>query len=108
VRPHVVQFLDFTTQAAGLKVVIEQVRVSGQSDLVSKSIRELQIGRQFGVIVLAIRKGDGEMVFNAPPDMAFWGGDYLVVMGQPDKMHSLEGVLAGAHGGARGSSSGSL
>jgi voltage-gated potassium channel len=94
-RPHVVQFLDFTTQAAGLKVVIEQVRVSGHSDLVSKSIRELQIGRQFGVIVLAIRKGDGEMVFNPPADTPISAGDYLIVMGQPDKLHTLEGMLAG-------------
>ncbi len=94
-RPHVVQFLDFTTQTAGLKVVIEQVRVSGHSNLVTKSIRELQIGRQFGVIVLAIRKGDGEMVFNPPPDTAISAGDYLIVMGQPDKLHTLESMLAG-------------
>ena len=97
-RPHVVQFLDFTTQAAGLKVVIEQVRVSGESDLVSKSIRELQIGRQFGVIVLAIRKGDGEMVFTPPADTSISAGDYLIVMGQPDKLHTLEGMLGGARG----------
>ena len=93
-RPHVVQFLDFTTQAAGLKVAIEQVRVASESDLVSKSIRELQIGRQYGVIVLAIRKGDGEMVFNPAADTAISGGDYLIVMGQPDKLHTLEGALA--------------
>ena len=101
-RPHVVQFLDFTTQTAGLKVVIEQVRVSGESDLVSKSIRELQIGRLFGVIVLAIRKGDGEMVFNPPADTAISASDYLIVMGQPEKLHSLEAALAGRetpHGG---------
>ncbi|HLY15696.1 MAG TPA: potassium channel protein [Bryobacteraceae bacterium] len=95
-RPHVVQFLDFTTQAAGLDVAIEQIRVSGHSDLVSKSIRELQIGRQFGVIVLAIHKGGGEMVFNPPADTAISASDYLIVMGQPDKLHTLEGMLAGA------------
>lgn len=95
-RPHVVQFLDFTTQSAGLKVVIEQVRVSGDSDLVSRTIRELQIGRQFGVIVLAIRKGDGEMVFNPAADTAISAGDYLIVMGQPENLHTLESMLAGA------------
>jgi len=95
-RPHVVQFLDFTTHAAGLNVVIEQVRVSEHSDLVSKTIRELQIGRQFGVIVLAIRKGDGEMVFNPPADTAIASGDYLIVMGLPEKLRTLEGMLAGA------------
>ena len=94
-RPHVVQFLDFTTQAAGLDVAIEQIRVSGDSHLVSQTIREIQIGRQFGVIVLAIRKGDGEMVFNPPADTAISAGDYLIVMGQPDKLHTLEGMLGG-------------
>jgi len=93
-RPHVVQFLDFTTQAAGLNVVIEQVRVSAQCDLVSKSIRELQIGRQFGVIVLAIHKGDGGMLFNPPADTSIGAGDYLIVMGQPDRLRTLEGILA--------------
>jgi voltage-gated potassium channel len=94
VRPHVVQFLDFATQAAGLDAVIEQVRVSGRSGVVSKTIRELQIGRQYGVIVLAIRKGDGEMVFNPPADTAIAAGDYLIVMGQPEKLRTLEGLLA--------------
>jgi voltage-gated potassium channel len=95
-RPHVVQFLDFTTQAAGLNVAIEQVRVPVHSDLVSKTIRELQIGRQYGVTVLAIRKGDGEMVFNPAADTAISGGDYLIVMGQTKNLHSLEGLLAEA------------
>ena len=40
-RPHVTQFLDFTTQAAGLNVAIEQVRVSETSMTASKSLREL-------------------------------------------------------------------
>jgi voltage-gated potassium channel len=72
------------------------VRASGQSGLVSQSIRDLQIGRQFGVIVLAIRKGDGEMVFNPPADTSISAGDYLIVMGQPDKLHTLESLLGGA------------
>ena len=53
-----------------MKVAIEQVRVAETSDLVSKTIQELQIGRDVGVIVLAIRKGDGQMVFNPPADTA--------------------------------------
>ncbi|HVN06075.1 MAG TPA: potassium channel protein [Bryobacteraceae bacterium] len=94
-RPHVVQFLDFTTKTAGLEVVIEQVRVDASSVLVAKTIRESQIGHHFGVIVLAISKGDGEMLFNPPADTAIAAGDYLIVMGQPDKLHSLETMLAG-------------
>ncbi|HTQ53867.1 MAG TPA: potassium channel protein [Bryobacteraceae bacterium] len=97
-RPHVVQFLDFATQAAGLNVVLEQVRVARHSDVVSKSIREMQIGRDFGVIVLAIHKGDGGMLFNPPADTLISAGDCLIVMGQQDRLHTLEATLGGARG----------
>src|SRR3982751_2877256 len=57
-RPHVVQFLDFTTKEIGEDVAIEQVRMSESSRMVAKSLRELQLGRDFGVIVMAIRTTD--------------------------------------------------
>src|SRR3954454_17508879 len=58
-RPHVVQFLDFTTKDIGMDIAIEQVRVSEKSGMVSKSIKEMQLGRDLGVIVMAIRTADG-------------------------------------------------
>jgi voltage-gated potassium channel len=93
-RPHVVEFLNFTTQTSGLDVVIEQVRVSGRSGVVSKTIGELQIGRLFGVIVLAIRTGDGAMAFNPAADAAIGAGDFLIVMGPPEKLRALEAILS--------------
>src|SRR5260370_5869604 len=54
-RPHVVQFLDFTTNTIGKDIAIEQVRVSETSPVVSKTIREMQLGRDFGVIVMSSR-----------------------------------------------------
>ncbi len=95
-RPHVVQFLDFTTKDIGIDVVIEQMRVSETSAMVAKSIRETQFGRDLGVIVLAIRKGDGQMQFNPPADTAVRGGDYLIVMGKQENLHVLENLLAGS------------
>jgi voltage-gated potassium channel len=95
-QPHVVQFLDFTTQDIGQEIAIEQVRVAETSEAVSKTIRELQIGRDVGVIVLAIRKGDGNMLFNPPADAAVGGGDYLIVMGRQENLHALETLLASA------------
>jgi voltage-gated potassium channel len=92
-RPHVVQFLDFTTKDIGLDVNIEQVRVSERSEMVSKSIRDMQLGRDFSVIVLAIRKRDGQMVFNPPADTAVEGGDFLIVMGRQAKLETLETLL---------------
>src|ERR1051325_11110650 len=40
-RPHVVQFLDFTTKDVGEDIAIEQVRVAESSEMVSRTIREM-------------------------------------------------------------------
>ena len=93
-RPHVVQFLDFTTQDIGPDIAIEQVRVSERSEMVSRSIREMQLGRDVGVIVMAIRKGDGQMMFNPTADTTIAGGDYLIVMGRQENLNLLESLLA--------------
>src|SRR5207244_4028984 len=96
-RPHVVQFLDFTTKDIGMDISIEQVRVAESSEMVSRSIRDMRIGHDVGVIVLAIRQADGKMLFNPPADTAVQGGDYLIVMGRQENLRTLEGLVAGPH-----------
>jgi voltage-gated potassium channel len=51
--------------------------------------------RELGVIVLAIRKASGEMLFNPPADAKICGGDHLIVMGKPDGLRRLEQLLTG-------------
>src|SRR5215471_16439741 len=93
-RPHVVQFLDFTTKDIGMDIALEQVRVSEASEMVSKTILQMQLGRNLGVIVMAIRSADGKMTFNPSADTAVRGGDYLIVMGRPENLRSLEALVA--------------
>lgn len=92
-RPHVHEFLDFTTRGMGIEVRIEQVRVAEKSEFVSKSLEETQLRRDLGVVVLAIRKADGKMLFNPPADEKIEGGDHLIAMGPLDKLHQLERLL---------------
>ena len=93
-RPHVVQFLDFTTNDIDKDIAIEQVRVAENSAMVSKTIMEMRLGRELGVIVLAIRHRDGQMVFNPPAETAVSAGDFLIVMGRQQNLRSLEELLA--------------
>jgi voltage-gated potassium channel len=92
-KPHVFQFIDFTTKGMGLDVGIEQLRVPSASDLVSKTLLEAHIRRDLGVIVLAIRKSDGRMIFNPPAEAEIDGGDYLIVMGEFGNLRRLEQLL---------------
>jgi voltage-gated potassium channel len=92
-KPHVHQFLDFTTQNVGLDAGIEQVRVSEKCTFAGQSLAEMQMRRELGVIVLAIRKASGEMLFNPPADATISMGDHLIVMGRPDGLQKLEQLL---------------
>jgi len=94
IRPHVLQFLDFTTKSVGLDVVIEQVRVVDGSEFASMSLKQMQVRREIGVIVLAIRRATGEMIFNPPAEEVIQSGDYLVAMGEQDNLRKFERRLA--------------
>lgn len=90
-RPHVLQFLDFAT--IGLDVGIEQVRVAEGSRCVRKSLKDLQIRREVGVIVLGIRRANGDLVFNPDADVVVYGGDYLIGMGENEQLQKLERLV---------------
>jgi voltage-gated potassium channel len=90
-KPHVVQFLDFAT--IGLDVGIEQVRVADNSRYVGKTLREMALTKEVGVIVLAIRKADGGMLFNPDAESGIGGGDVLIAMGGAEALRRLEHLL---------------
>jgi voltage-gated potassium channel len=92
-RPHVSQFLDFTDKSLGVDVAIEQVRVGDASEYVSKSLQQTQLRRDLGVVVLAVRKSSGAMLFNPPAETEIQGGDYLIVMGRHADLRKLESLL---------------
>ncbi|WP_180540862.1 potassium channel family protein [Nevskia soli] len=94
-RPHVSRFLDFTTQTMGLDVAIEQIQVSAGTEFASKTLREMQLRRELGIIVLAIRKPGGQMIFNPPADMEMSPGDFLIAMGEVPNLQRLERLLLG-------------
>lgn len=93
-RPHVSQFLDFTTTGFGPEVALEQVRVADSSDFVGKSLLELgHLRKDLGIMVLAIRRAKGEMTFNPSAQELVHGGDYLIVMGEAPALRELEAAL---------------
>ena len=96
-RPHVVEFLDFTGSNMGPKVtpkvIMEQVCVSPQSSFTRKTLAQLLEPRRSEVIVLAIRRKAGETIFNPPPDSEIAAGDFLIVMGERPSLQKLEQVL---------------
>ncbi len=101
-KPHVHQFINFATQGTGgtgvnvgMNVGIEQVQVSAGSTFADHTLEEMQVQRELGVIVLAIRRAAGDMIFNPPQESRIAAGDHLIVMGEAHDLQRLEQALAG-------------
>lgn len=92
IRPHVVQLLDFSSKASGLDVTMEQLQVLPGSGAASRTLGDLT-SREKGVILLAIRKADGRLIFNPPAATQISEGDVLIAMGEQPNLRNLENAL---------------
>ena len=93
-KPHVLQFLDFTEQQ-GVDVEIEQVHVTGQSAFAGRALADVDIQYKTGVVILALRKASGEMLFNPAPEVKMSAGDHLIAMGDASNLQKLGRLLTG-------------
>ena len=94
-RPHVVQFLDFAAESMGLDVMIEQFQVDARAEVVGKTLHDLMLRKDAGVMVLAVRNPDGNMVFNPPADTPISAGEFLIAMGKQAHLRAFDGLLTG-------------
>lgn len=92
-RPHVVEFLDFARSHIGPKVTMEQVCVAPKAEFTSKPLGQLLASRKSEVIVLAVRKPEGDTIFNPPAEFEISSGDFLIVMGERSSLQKLEQIL---------------
>jgi voltage-gated potassium channel len=95
-RPHVMSFLDVASafQQSELDLEIDQLQIPSNSFLAAQRLDESQLGRNYGVIVLAVQRHEGSMQFNPPADLRIQSGDVLIAMGERSKLKRLEQAMA--------------
>jgi len=89
-HPLVVDFIDTTLRVHGRELVLEEVTVGPTSPLAGVSIGQGQ-PHTVGTAILAVKKKDGDVLTNPPPDTLVETGDQLVVIGSREHLHLLEG-----------------
>jgi|Deesub1362B_J571_1020462.scaffolds.fasta_scaffold00078_56 voltage-gated potassium channel len=89
-KPAVVDFIEFATRTGNLELQMEEVRVEEGSPIVDKTIHESGIGRELGVIVVAIKRAEGEMKFNPMHNTVIRAGDTLIAIGEIARLKKLE------------------
>lgn len=84
-RPTVVQFMDIVAARHELELQLDEVRISEESELAGRSIRDCDIRRRYGLIVVGVLTPDGSMRFNPDPAARIEAGSVLIMLGrQPD------------------------
>ncbi|MGD0281103.1 MAG: NAD-binding protein [Dissulfurispiraceae bacterium] len=89
-KPAVVDFREFATKSANMDLQMEEVTIAEGSKLVGLTLDECGIGRDLGIIIVAIRKSSGEMKFNPTSRNIIEAGDTLIALGEIPKLSILE------------------
>lgn len=91
-RPSVVDFIDFATE--GLNLEAEQYRLAEENELVGKTLRQANLPSRFGILVIALKRADGQITFNPSADTLLQIEDVMILTGQPGSMAKLQQFYA--------------
>lgn len=89
-RPMISDYLDVVTGGGELELRVEQFSMPVDSPAIGSSIKSLQIRKQTGAAILAVRKPGGHFETNPDPDMPLEKNDVLITVGTPQEIKSLE------------------
>lgn len=91
IRPEVVNLIDFAFLDPKRNILMEQMKVPDDSPLVNKSLIESALRSRYGLVVIGIKKPDGDLVFNPNADQVLQAGDVLILMGDISNLEHLRG-----------------
>ena len=87
-RPNVVDFVDIANK--GVDLEMDEYIISAHSPLVGKALRDSRLRERMGAIVVAVKRSDGETLYNPEPDAVFQADDTLIVIGPAGVSSQIE------------------
>ncbi len=87
-KPAIADFMD-SIVAETLDLVFEEIAIKTASPYVDKQLRETNISSELNLLIVAIRRKDGEMIFQPSADELIREGDLLIVIGKAEAMQKL-------------------
>jgi voltage-gated potassium channel len=93
-KPAVGDFLDSIT-ANHLELGFEQLEVEPDSTLVGRKLSETVIRSELNIVIVSIRRNDGEIIFNPSGSTQIEGGDMLIAIGNAESLVRLNALARG-------------
>ena len=93
IRPTVTSFLDFAFAHKRKDIQMEEIPVSASSNLVNIMLKDSGIRQNFNLILIAIKKPDGGMLFNPSFETTIQPDDTVIAVGENENLNKLEKIL---------------
>jgi voltage-gated potassium channel len=81
-NPAAVEFVELVTQRYSLAIEMNDIPIHAESPLAGQTLRDADIGRLTGVMVMAIKRADGRVEFPPSGDQPLGPGDSIVLLGR--------------------------
>lgn len=91
-QPSVVDFIEFATRSGNIDLQMEEIYVREGASIAGGTLDQCGIGRELGIIIVAIKRTGGEMKFNPTFKTVIKPGDVLIALGEKDKLAALENM----------------
>lgn len=88
-RPTVVTFMELA-MTEGVEWSMEEIVVGPSSSLVGVALQDSGIRQRLDLILVAIKRADGEMLFNPSHETQILAGDTLIALGMRKHLEALE------------------
>jgi voltage-gated potassium channel len=95
IKPAITDFLEFTVHNRNIELEMVELVVGEDSNLCGVTLVSSGIRPEMDVIIVAIKKGSGEMVFNPSSQTRIEAGDTLISLGRKSDLDKLAVILSG-------------
>ncbi len=88
-RPTVVDFIELASKHEHVELQLEEMQITEKSPLAGCNLRDSRIRQDMKIIIVAVKKKSGHMVFNPDPDSQLEVGDILIAIGPRGSLDQL-------------------
>ena len=92
-RPTVTNFLDLAFADKRKDIRMEEISVSPSSNLANVILKDSGIRQKYNLIIIAIKKPDGKMLFNPSFETMIKADDTVIAVGEETNLQKLEKIL---------------
>jgi voltage-gated potassium channel len=93
-KPTVVDFIQLATRTEHQELQIEETCIAAGSALAGSSLEKSRLRSELGLIIVAIKKPTGRMLFNPASATILEAGDILIALGDRRHLDELEKLAA--------------